>query len=103
MNDKEFPKRVTHRQAEIYLNGFAGKGPCIPIDSHKLEEQAKKMMSRKAYAYIAGGAGLEETVANNRSSFQQYKIIPRMLRNVSERDKVIELFGRKLSSPLILS
>ncbi|HRI79713.1 MAG TPA: alpha-hydroxy-acid oxidizing protein, partial [Cyclobacteriaceae bacterium] len=73
------------RQREIYLNGFAGIRSAVPIDWHKLEDQARKSMSPEAYAYIAGGAGLEDTVAANRVSFDRYKIIPRMLRDVSRR------------------
>ncbi|NOT77347.1 MAG: lactate 2-monooxygenase [Cyclobacteriaceae bacterium] len=91
------------RQREIYLKGFAGIRSQVPIDWFKLEEKAKKMMSEEAFAYIAGGAGLESTVLSNRSSFEKYRIVPRMLKNVSERDTTIELFGHKLSSPLMLS
>ena len=60
-------------------------------------------MSKKAAAYIAGGAGSQSSVTNNRTSFEKYHIVPRLLRNVSIRDTSIELFGKKFSSPLILS
>ncbi len=93
----------TERQREIYLNGFAGVHSQIPIDWHKLEEKARKLMSAEAFAYIAGGAGLESTVVSNRSAFEKYNIVPRMLRDVSQRDASVELFGQKFSSPLILS
>ena len=101
MNKSTFP--AGDRQREIYLNGFAGIRSTIPVDWHALEEKARKHMSAEAFAYIAGGAGLERTIAVNRSAFEQYKIVPRMLRNVSERDTSIELFGKKIPSPLILS
>ncbi|HWA32520.1 MAG TPA: lactate 2-monooxygenase [Cyclobacteriaceae bacterium] len=91
------------RQRQIYLDGFAGVRSAIPIDWHKLEEKAQRCMSPQAFAYIAGGAGLESTVRANRNSFEQTKIVPRMLRDVSERRMEIELFGKKLRSPLILS
>ncbi len=91
------------RQRNIYLDGFAGKKSQIPIDWNKLEAKAQTMMSNEAFAYIAGGAGLESTVNSNRSAFEKYRIVPRMLKNVSERDASIELFGRKFSSPLLLS
>ena len=90
-------------QKEIYLNGFAGVKPLVNIDLQKLEETAKEKLSPEAFAYIAGGAGNESTVRSNREAFEKYKIIPRMLRNVSERDTSIELFGQKLPSPLLLS
>ncbi len=91
------------RQREIYLNGFAGIRSTIPIDGKVLEEKAKATMSEEAFAYIAGGAGVESTVASNRSAFEKYKIVPRMLRNVYQRDTSISLFGHTIPSPLILS
>jgi len=91
------------RQKEIYLNGFAGIQPTVPVSIHSLEETAKKIMSPHAYAYIAGGAGNESTLHDNRAGFEKYKIVPRMLRDVSVRDISIELFGQKLSSPLLLA
>ncbi len=60
-------------------------------------------MTQAAQAYIAGGAGLESTIASNRSDFEKTKIIPRMLRDTSQRDIAIELFGKKYPSPLLLS
>lgn len=68
-----------------------------------LESEARQCMSEKAYAYIAGGAGNESTMEANRKAFEQWKIVPRMLRNVAERDTSIELFGQKIPSPLLLS
>ena len=90
-------------QKEIYLNGFAGIAPTVNIDLQKLEEVAQTKMSPEAFAYIAGGAGNESTVRSNREAFEKFKIVPRMLRNVSERDTSIELFGQKLASPFLLS
>ncbi len=90
-------------QKEIYLNGFCGIKPNVNIDFHKLEETAKKSMSAEAFAYIAGGAGNESTMSSNRQAFEKYKIIPRMLRNVSERDMSVELFGQTFPAPILLS
>jgi lactate 2-monooxygenase len=91
------------RQKEIYLNGFAGITPAVPISFSELESAAKKILSPQAYAYIAGGAGNESTVRGNTQSFEKHKIVPRMLRNVSERDTSMELFGQKFPSPILLA
>jgi len=91
------------RQKEIYLDGFAGIKPAVPISTGALEETAKKNMSPHAYAYIAGGAGNESTLRSNRAGFESHKIVPRMLRDISVRDTSIELFGQKLPSPLLLA
>lgn len=90
-------------QKEIYLKGFAGVLPAVPVDPAELEGRAKKAMSPEAYAYIAGGAGLESTVVSNRSDFESLKIVPRMLRDTSGRDTSVTLFGQRLPSPLLLS
>ncbi|MFM7430292.1 MAG: alpha-hydroxy-acid oxidizing protein [Flammeovirgaceae bacterium] len=92
-----------NRQKEIYTDGFAGIAPLVSIDPSLLEEQAARKMSAQAKGYIIGGAGIESTIRNNRSAFDQYKIVPRMLCNVSERDTSIELFGQKLASPFLLA
>lgn len=60
-------------------------------------------MSREAFAYTAGGAGSESTMRANRAAFDRWRIVPRVLRDVSVRDTSIELFGRRLPTPLLLS
>jgi lactate 2-monooxygenase len=60
-------------------------------------------MSREAYAYVAGGAGLESTIEANRAAFDRRRIVPRVLRDVSTRDTTVELFGRRLPSPFLLA
>jgi lactate 2-monooxygenase len=90
-------------QKEIYLNGFAGVSPKVPVDFNKLQQAAQQVMSPRAFAYIAGGAGNESTMRSNLSAFEKFKIVPRMLRDVGTRDISIELFGRKFPSPFLLS
>ncbi len=90
-------------QTQIYINGFSGFRPKINIDLKSLEESARKVISPEAYAYIAGGAGYESTVRANREAFEKYKIVPRMLCNVGERDTSVTLFGHQLPSPFLLS
>ena len=60
-------------------------------------------MSREAFAYTAGGAGSESTMRANRAAFDRWRIVPRMLRDVSVRDTSVELFGRRLPVPLLVS
>jgi lactate 2-monooxygenase len=91
------------RQTAIYLGGVSGRRPEVPIDVGKLEEQAREQMPPEAYAYIAAGAGNEETVRENRTAFERWRIVPRMLRDVSERDTSVELFGRRIPFPFLLA
>jgi lactate 2-monooxygenase len=55
-------------QREIYLNGFAGKKLSVKASFEKLEQKAKKEITKEAFAYIAGGAGSEATMRANRDS-----------------------------------
>lgn len=90
-------------QRQIYLKGFAGKRNKIPVDFDSLERRAKQMMSPEAFAYIAGGAGREITMRNNVQAFDAHDIVPQMLRNVSVCDTTIELFGKKIPSPILVA
>jgi len=88
------------RQREIYLEGSRGKRPAIPTTFGELETAARDTLSRKGYSYIAGGAGLESTMDANRRAFERYRITPRMLRDVSECDLSVKLFGNRIAAPL---
>ena len=92
---------ATNRQTEVYINGISGTKELVPFDYRKLVDQAKTILPKEAFAYIAAGAGLEDTMRQNRSTFNQWRIVPRMLRDVSKRDTSIELFGKKLPTPLL--
>jgi lactate 2-monooxygenase len=91
------------RQAEIYLAGVRGKRPVVPADYEKLEARARGRMSAEAFAYVAGGAGAERTIAANRAAFDRWRIVPRVLRDVSDRDLSVELLGRRLPTPFLLA
>jgi lactate 2-monooxygenase len=51
---------------------------------------------------VAGGAGTEETMRENRAAFERWRIVPRMLRDVSVRDAAVEILGTSLPSPFVL-
>ena len=91
------------RQQQIYVGGLRGRRPSVPIQADELERRACKKMSRRGFAYIAGSAGLESTTAANRESFDRWRIVPRMLRDVSSRDLSVELFGHRLPAPFLLA
>ena len=91
------------RQADVYLKGVRGRRPRVPVDPARLEERARALMSEEGFAYIAGGAGLESTMAANRAGFERLRIVPRMLRDVSVRDTSVELFGHRYPTPFLLA
>lgn len=91
------------RQRAVYVSGAAGIRPAIPVDALSLERNAGRKMSPEAFAYIAGGAGRERTLASNTVDFDRWRIVPRMLRDVTSRDTSVELFGRRIPAPFFLA
>ena len=91
------------RQERIYREGVSGARPRVPTGPDELERRARRAMSRRADAYVTGGAGAETTMRANRAAFARREIVPRVLRDVGERDLTVELFGRTLPAPLLLA
>jgi lactate 2-monooxygenase len=89
---------------EIYAAGMlAGRKPARPLDWRELERDAYAMLSRGPRGYIQGGAGLGETMRANREAFDEWRIVPRMLRDVSERSLERTVLGTKLPAPVLLA
>jgi lactate 2-monooxygenase len=90
------------RQFEVYVGGARGVYARVPVSFERLQRAARGAMSPEGYAYVAGGAGTEETMRENRAAFERWRIVPRMLRDVSTRDTIVELLGTPLPSPFVL-
>jgi lactate 2-monooxygenase len=90
-------------QTEIYLAGLSGTVPSLPMTFSELERRAELTMHPGTWSYVAGGAGDEHTQRTNRSAFDHWGLVPRMLRATTERDLSVELFGISLPTPLFLS
>jgi lactate 2-monooxygenase len=90
------------RQFEIYQLGLAGKKISVPIPLSQLEARAAEVLAPQAYDYVAGSASGERTARANLAAFDRWRIIPRMLRDVSQRDLSIELLGLTLPAPVLL-
>jgi lactate 2-monooxygenase len=91
------------RQEAIYRAGVFGKRPRVPTSFAELERRARKVMSKRAWAYVYGGAGEGATMAANRDALDRWQIVPRMLRDVSDRDLSVNLLGTRLSAPVLLA
>ncbi|MEA2390994.1 MAG: lactate 2-monooxygenase [Solirubrobacteraceae bacterium] len=90
-------------QYEIYLKGMTGKRPELPLSARGLQSRAKRLLSRDAYGYVAGGAGAETTVRANRAAFRRLEIVPRMLRDVGVRDLRTDVLGTPMPAPVLLA
>ncbi|MET9196101.1 lactate 2-monooxygenase [Streptomyces olivaceus] len=90
-------------QYEIYLNGMTGAVPRLPTDLSRLEELAEHRLGPGPVGYVAGSAGTGSTADANRAALDRRRIVPRMLRDVRERDLSVEVLGRALPAPLALA
>ena len=90
-------------QAAIYRAGALGRRPVVPVTPERLEQAARRRMSARAWAYVAGSAGGQVTARANRAAFDRWGIVPRMLRDVAARDTTTELFGARLPAPVLLA
>jgi lactate 2-monooxygenase len=88
---------------EIYARGLAGETPAIPVSVEELERRAREEMDPKAANYVFAGAGGERTMDANREAFARHRIVPRMLRDVAERDLSTTVLGTKMPAPLMLA
>jgi lactate 2-monooxygenase len=91
------------RQGAIYRAGVLGRTPDVPTDAAGLEAAAEKAMSRRAWAYVAGGAGEGTTMRHNREAFSRWRIVPRMLHGTARRDLTTTVLGTPLRAPLMLA
>ncbi len=94
---------LANYQYEIYLRGMAGQRPARTLDWAQLERDAYALLADGPRGYIAGGAGLGETMRANREAFDRWRLAPRMLRDVSERTLGRTLLGTALAAPVLLA
>jgi lactate 2-monooxygenase len=88
---------------EIYGRGMGGETPAVPVPVEELERLARETMEERAANYVFAGAGTEDTMAANREALDRRRIVPRMLRDVSERDLATTVLGTALPAPLLLA
>ena len=87
----------------IYVEGAGGYRPPVPHRARALERAARRAMSKDAWGYLFGGAGLGATIDANRRDFDRWRIRPRMLEDVSGFDLSAEFFGAPVAAPIFLS
>ena len=69
----------------------------------ELEAHARPLLSDSIYGYYSGGAETESTLCDNRAAFSRYRLLPRMLIDVSKVSTSCEIFGLKLEMPVIVA
>ncbi|KAG1741988.1 oxidoreductase [Suillus lakei] len=88
--------------SEIYSSG---KGPVLgTVDVQEIEDKAREVMqdNSTAYLYTLKSAGTCSTDDANRKAFDRWKLVPRMLNNVTLRNVETTILGMKVSSPIFV-
>ena len=63
------------------------------INLDELEGLAKQKLPQMVFDYYAGGANSQWSVGENRRAFDQYRLLPRMLKDVSKQDTSTQILG----------
>ncbi|CAM9336962.1 unnamed protein product [Choristocarpus tenellus] len=74
---------------------------CVSLDD--FQALAKTLLPKSLYEYVASGTDDEQTLLENRLAFKRVFLIPRMMRDVSNVDTRLEIFGQNLSMPVFVS
>ncbi|CAM8955970.1 unnamed protein product [Rhodiola kirilowii] len=74
-----------------------------PVNVNEFQELAKKLLPKMYYDFFAGGAEDEHTLKDNVTAFSRILIRPRVLVDVSRIDMSTNIFGFKISSPIMVA
>jgi isopentenyl diphosphate isomerase/L-lactate dehydrogenase-like FMN-dependent dehydrogenase len=67
-----------------------------------LRDLARRALPRPIFDFADGGAEDERTLRRNEAAFGDIALIPRPLNGAATRDISVELFGRRLSLPVLI-
>ena len=96
-------RSLENYQQEIFAGGLNGARPELPADLSRLEDLAESRLRPEVFGYIRGGAGTGDTMAENAAVLRRWRIVPRMLTDVSWPDYASEVLGTRLPVPMLLA
>lgn len=67
------------------------------------ERAAAGLLDEGPLGYFAGGAGDERTLRRNVEAFAEWELLPRVLVDVAHVDASVELFGARVSMPVVVA
>ncbi|MDB5916631.1 MAG: alpha-hydroxy-acid oxidizing enzyme [Massilia sp.] len=83
--------------------GPVGQIPPEIACARDYETLARRFMALPSYEYVAGGSGLDLTVAANLSAFAQLALYPRLLRDVGAGHTATTINGERFAHPIFLA
>jgi len=91
------------RQSALFTERDAPSPAEVPVSFEELEAAAIDALPPDVSDYVAGGAGGEDTVDRNRAAFRDCELLPRILRDVSDRTLSTTVCGTELNYPVLLA
>src|SRR5262245_15515470 len=67
-----------------------------------LRRTAQRRLPRAVFDFVDGAAEDERVVRRNEAAFAELAFQPRPLDGTTERDQSVEVFGERLSSPVLI-
>ena len=93
--------QLRNRVAEIRISG--GLMANDPINLYDYESRAKLVLPHNNWEFIEAGAMDEYTTRRNRSAFEDLRLRPRFMRDVSERNISTTVLGQEISMPVMVA
>jgi (S)-mandelate dehydrogenase len=75
----------------------------VLLNVEDYRREARRRLPRFVFDYLDGGAEDEIALQENRKAFEQIKLTPRPLNDVSSRDQSVDWFGKRLPTPIIIA
>jgi 4-hydroxymandelate oxidase len=76
-------------------------GRFVNVDD--FEAEARERLDPGAYGYIAGGAGDEHTLRENRAAFARWELRPRVLVDISTVSTATTVLGTEIALPVLVA
>ncbi|MFN8590364.1 MAG: alpha-hydroxy acid oxidase [Thermomicrobiales bacterium] len=75
----------------------------LPLNLHEYEAAARSILPEASFEYIAGGAADEVTLRANRAAFARWRLLPRVLRGLSEATTATSVLGQEIALPVLVA
>src|SRR5207248_5682204 len=83
---------------------LAGMQQTLRVAWAEVVRLAEHALDYRAFAYIFGAAGSEDTMRANLEAFRRWRIVPRVLRrDLAVRDLSTEILGTEMPAPVLLA
>lgn len=103
-DDHEKPfRRGEDKLRELHDRLETGGEELPPLTYETLRREAEKHIESDAFGFVTTGAGTGTTKEANCAAFENWRIVPRVLRGISDRDMSVRLFDEEIPAPILFA